>query len=146
MSPRPDLRTSAWQRRRARQLAEHPACVVCGSTELLEADHVVPVAAGGSPDGPLQTLCRTHNRRKGTAPDVPAVVPVASVYARRRRSRPYLVQRDAAEPGRRPHAYPFHHCMTPTGTVLRGDMSLPRWTGTGCPPGCPLRTTEGATA
>lgn len=42
------------------------ACVQCGSTENLERDHVVPVAA----DGPntlenSQTLCRSCNRRKG---------------------------------------------------------------------------------
>jgi 5-methylcytosine-specific restriction protein A len=33
--------------------------------EQLTADHVVPVAAGGHPHGPLQVLCRSCNSSKG---------------------------------------------------------------------------------
>lgn len=35
----------------------HPATDLC-------ADHVIPVGAGGSEDGPLSVLCRSCNSRK----------------------------------------------------------------------------------
>lgn len=40
-------------------------CAMCGSTERLEIDHIIPLARGGSndPDN-LQILCRHCNRRK----------------------------------------------------------------------------------
>lgn len=43
-------------------------CLACGSTDRLEADHVIPVAKGGDND-PLnfQPLCRTCNASKGAA-------------------------------------------------------------------------------
>lgn len=41
-------------------------CVVCGSTESLSIDHIVPIVRGGGCDvGNLQALCRTCNARKG---------------------------------------------------------------------------------
>ncbi len=41
-------------------------CCICGSTEDLTLDHIVPVSRSGS-NGPdnLQTLCRSCNSRKG---------------------------------------------------------------------------------
>jgi 5-methylcytosine-specific restriction protein A len=35
------------------------------SPAQLTADHIVPIAAGGDPHGPLQILCRSCNSRKG---------------------------------------------------------------------------------
>jgi 5-methylcytosine-specific restriction enzyme A len=58
----------------ARVVAHHPACQCqgcglhegpCGSTSDLTADHVVPLAAGGTHDGPRQVLCRRCNSSKG---------------------------------------------------------------------------------
>lgn len=45
-----------WQR------PPHPAA-------RLSADHVIPVGAGGSEDGPLQVLCVSCNARRGTRTD-----------------------------------------------------------------------------
>lgn len=42
-------------------VAASPFCAVCGSTEDLTADHVIP---GGAHDGPRQTLCRRCNSSK----------------------------------------------------------------------------------
>lgn len=48
-------------------------CVDCGSGDRLEADHIIPLVAGGDPfdlDN-LATRCKPCNLRKGT--DVPMV-------------------------------------------------------------------------
>ena len=43
-------------------------CVRCGSNQLLEFDHVIPVAMGGANTARnLQLLCETCNRSKGAA-------------------------------------------------------------------------------
>jgi Holliday junction DNA helicase RuvB len=48
-----------WQRDRGR-------CVKCGSNELLEYDHIIPVSKGGSSTARnLQLLCQLCNRQKG---------------------------------------------------------------------------------
>lgn len=53
-------------RARARALvADSPASVLSGSTEDLTADHILPLAAGGTNDGPQQVLTRGENTRKG---------------------------------------------------------------------------------
>ena len=42
-------------------------CLACGSTRMLEVDHIVPVYRGGSHDmDNLQTLCKVCNSRKAT--------------------------------------------------------------------------------
>lgn len=55
--------STAWQTRRKRQLAAEPLCAVCGA-RASQADHIINMAAGGSPDGPLQSLCADCHRRK----------------------------------------------------------------------------------
>jgi 5-methylcytosine-specific restriction protein A len=54
---------------RRRQLRREPQCRTCGSTTNLEADHITPIAAGGSLFNPenLQTLCDTHHKAKTAA-------------------------------------------------------------------------------
>jgi 5-methylcytosine-specific restriction endonuclease McrA len=44
----------------------HEAPGECGRTEDLTADHVIPLAAGGTHDGARQVLCRSCNTKKGT--------------------------------------------------------------------------------
>ena len=58
--------SGAWRERRARQLAEHPDCAVCGQPAR-HADHILNVAAGGSLSGPLQSLCAAHHKAKTQA-------------------------------------------------------------------------------
>ena len=42
------------------------ACLNCGSFDLLEVDHIIPLALGGTNEWDnLQTLCRSCNRSKG---------------------------------------------------------------------------------
>jgi hypothetical protein len=44
-------------------------CMVCGNTENLTVDHVIPLAEGGKDDfSNLRTLCRNCNFRKGPIP------------------------------------------------------------------------------
>jgi len=44
------------------------ACVYCGATENINADHVVPIAKGGSHGiGNLQPLCKSCNSSKGAS-------------------------------------------------------------------------------
>lgn len=52
-----------WRERRARHLLDHPGCVVCGEPATA-ADHIINIASGGTFDGPLQSLCAEHHRRK----------------------------------------------------------------------------------
>lgn len=55
-----------WQAKSSRAIRRQPACAVCGTTEDLSSDHVVPKAAGGTDDlSNLVTLCRRHNSSKG---------------------------------------------------------------------------------
>jgi hypothetical protein len=59
---------STTKRARARvTIAASPRCERCGSTSDLTADHVVPVIDGGA-GGPLRTLCRSCNSRRGCSP------------------------------------------------------------------------------
>jgi 5-methylcytosine-specific restriction endonuclease McrA len=53
----------AWQERRAAQLKKEPLCAMCGA-KASHADHVVNIASGGDPNGPLQSLCVDCHRRK----------------------------------------------------------------------------------
>jgi 5-methylcytosine-specific restriction endonuclease McrA len=57
--------SEAWRRAAAAQVRREPWCASCGATTDLTADHVTAIAAGGHPFGPLATLCRSCNGRKG---------------------------------------------------------------------------------
>jgi len=53
------VRLYVWQRDRSQ-------CVICGSREKLEFDHIIPVAEGGSnTERNVQLLCEACNRSKG---------------------------------------------------------------------------------
>jgi hypothetical protein len=54
-----DVKQFVWQRDGGR-------CVICGKQELLEYDHIIPVAKGGGNTARnLQLLCEACNRSKG---------------------------------------------------------------------------------
>ena len=48
-------------------VAASPVCALCGATKDLTADHVQPLARGGSNAGPQRVLCRPCNSRLGGA-------------------------------------------------------------------------------
>ncbi|HEX2111582.1 MAG TPA: HNH endonuclease [Gaiellaceae bacterium] len=49
-------------------IAAQPYCSHCGATRGLTADHLIPLARGGNPLGPLRVLCRRCNSRRGAPP------------------------------------------------------------------------------
>ena len=54
-----DAKLFVWQRDNGR-------CVICGSQEKLEYDHIIPISKGGSNTARnIQLLCEKHNRSKG---------------------------------------------------------------------------------
>lgn len=54
-----DIKIFVWQR-------DNGCCVMCGSQENLEFDHIIPVSMGGSNTARnIQLLCEKHNRSKG---------------------------------------------------------------------------------
>lgn len=57
---------AAWYRLVARKKRETPFCVLCGATEDLTGDHIVPLSRGGqSVYENIRILCRPHNSSKG---------------------------------------------------------------------------------
>jgi len=46
-------------------VAASPVCEDCGATDDLTAHHVVPLARGGTNDGPRAVLCRSCNAKRG---------------------------------------------------------------------------------
>jgi HNH endonuclease len=53
-----EVRRAVWRRDSGR-------CVVCGSRERLEYDHIIPVSLGGSnTERNIELLCEVHNRSK----------------------------------------------------------------------------------
>ena len=58
--------TNDWLRLVAQAIREQPWCSVCGGTEDLTGDHIVPRSRGGSSTREnLRVLCRGCNSRKG---------------------------------------------------------------------------------
>lgn len=56
-----DVRRLVWRRDGGR-------CQTCGSDELLQFDHIIPIARGGSSEPEnLQLLCSICNRNKGAS-------------------------------------------------------------------------------
>ena len=60
------VRRAVWRRDGGACCYQDPLTgVTCGSTHLLQIDHIVPVAQGGSDDiANLRLLCAVHNRRR----------------------------------------------------------------------------------
>lgn len=58
---------SAYQRLARAAIAQQPWCSLCGAADDLTADHVVPLAVGGDPLGPLRVLCRRCNSGRGAS-------------------------------------------------------------------------------
>jgi hypothetical protein len=57
-----------WRARRAQQLREHPYCQWPGClAPASHADHILPLAAGASVEGRLQSLCVEHHKAKTLA-------------------------------------------------------------------------------
>lgn len=57
----------AWQQRSRAARQEQGWCDNCGATSDLTADHVVPLARGGTNDmGNVRVLCRACNGAKGS--------------------------------------------------------------------------------
>ena len=51
------------------------ACVSCGTSEEIEADHIIPITKGGRhSEGNLQPLCRSCNSSKGSKLHIEFVV------------------------------------------------------------------------
>ena len=74
-------------RQRKRILERDSArCRQCGETEVLEMDHLIPIAQGGTnADANLQVLCPPCNKRKGAFFPWPLLLEggvVSHVYAR----------------------------------------------------------------
>jgi 5-methylcytosine-specific restriction endonuclease McrA len=64
----PKLRTHRWQRLSERLRRRSPFCEICGSTDRLSVDHVIP--ASERPDlifaiENLRVLCLHHNQSRG---------------------------------------------------------------------------------
>ncbi|MFZ2488419.1 MAG: HNH endonuclease [Anaerolineae bacterium] len=54
------------QKRQRIRERDNNKCVICGSGDRLEVDHIIPAAIGGTnEDSNLQTLCMKCNRAKG---------------------------------------------------------------------------------
>lgn len=49
-------------------VAAQPWCTICGATADLTADHLIPLAHGGTNHGPRRTLCRSCNSSRGAGP------------------------------------------------------------------------------
>ena len=81
-------------------------CCVCGSTEHIEYDHIIPVSKGGSSDfDNVQLLCRTDNRRKRV--HVATQAPVSRSLEKRREEKKGEVESRAvaAAPARVPDRF-----------------------------------------
>lgn len=63
---RDPIRRAAYNERAFREFSlEGKECEVCGTTEDLTRDHIIPLARGGTAADGLRVLCRMHNSRRG---------------------------------------------------------------------------------
>lgn len=56
----------AWRKASKAAIAAQPYCSVCGTTEDLTGDHVVPIKYGGTEQHGVVTMCRKHNSSRGS--------------------------------------------------------------------------------
>lgn len=93
--------TRRWRKRRAAQLKAEPRCQACLAqgfiTVATQADHITPIANGGDPDGPLQSLCAPCHDRK-----------TANENIQRRCGRPARI-RQGVDANGWPEAWKHHH-------------------------------------
>lgn len=58
-----------YRRNRARLLADHPLCAICGTRPATTADHIIPVSRGGGSDlSNLRPACAADNAARGNRP------------------------------------------------------------------------------
>lgn len=55
----------AWIKASKAAIAAQPYCSVCGTTEDLTGDHLLPKSMGGTAEHGVRVLCRKHNSSRG---------------------------------------------------------------------------------
>lgn len=58
----------AWIKASKAAIKASPICAVCGTTEDLTGDHLLPKSKGGTAEHGVRVLCRYHNSSRGNRP------------------------------------------------------------------------------